>query len=123
MLPEQGRFLAAFEARASRNGTASVAVGTRPDVVSPSPLDFSSGHSRPKGFERGRRWRADLAEKKAARGDWYPVGWHPPVMTGLREEGRRMRTLAAYWMSRVHSKTLSQKREKGNVHCSEVDCG
>lgn len=51
----------------------------------PSLLAFSSVRSRPKGFEMGRRWRrVDLAEKKVARRDWYPMGWHTPVMPGLR---------------------------------------
>lgn len=39
-------------------------------VVYPSLLAFSTVHSRPKGFEMGRRWRrVDLAEKKVARKD------------------------------------------------------
>lgn len=68
--PWAGRFLAALMARASRNGTAAVAVGTRPTCG----LSFSAGflrvHARPKGFEMGRRWRrVDLAEKKVARKD------------------------------------------------------
>lgn len=56
MFPGQGGFLAAFTARANRNGMAAVAVAQGLNVVYPSLLAFfSSGHSRPEGFTMGRR--------------------------------------------------------------------
>lgn len=61
-------------ARASRNGTAAVAVGTRPECglslsagfLTVAILDFKMG-----GWKR----RADLAEEAAAKRAWHPVGY------------------------------------------------